>query len=372
MNFDFSDEQKALQAEARRFLDARCPAQTVRAVLDDDSLAHDAHLWRAVCEQGWSGAGIAEEFGGVGLGPLEQCLLAEELGRSLAPVPFASTVYVLAEAIKLAGTEGQKQRLLPGIVSGQIIGALAKSEPLRSAGSAPGHARVDGNRLSGIKQPVVDGLIATTAIVTAEENGQPGLFLVDLDAPEVSRTPLRTLDPTRGAATIRFEGVPCERLGEAGDGERLLRDILDRAAVFVAFEQLGGADRCLEMAKGYALERHAFGRAIGSYQAIKHKLADIYVKNELARSHAYYGAWALSAGSDQLRLAASAARIAASDAYWHAAKESIQTHGGIGFTWEMDCHLFYRRSRHLARYFSDSLLIASRPKRFTAWLSCFS
>src|SRR6202034_675401 len=141
---------------------------------------------------------------------------------------------------------------------------------------------------------------------------------------------------------------PAERLGEAGEGLSLAEALLERAAVLLAFEQLGGADRALEMAKGYALERYAFGRPIGGYQAIKHKLADMYVKNELARSNAYYGAWALASDAAELPLAAAAARVAATEAFHLASKENIQTHGGMGFTWEVDCHLYYRRSKHLA------------------------
>ncbi|HEY5009235.1 MAG TPA: acyl-CoA dehydrogenase family protein, partial [Caulobacteraceae bacterium] len=175
-----------------------------------------------------------------------------------------------------------------------------------------------------------------------------GLYLVDLNGAGVERQTLKTLDPTRGVAKLTFSGASAERLGPAGEGAALAEAVMDRAAVLLAFEQLGGADRSLEMAKAYALERYAFGRQIGSYQAIKHKLADIYVKNELARSNAYYGAWALNAGAAELPVAASAARVAASEAFWFASKENIQTHGGMGFTWEVDAHLYYRRSRQLA------------------------
>jgi alkylation response protein AidB-like acyl-CoA dehydrogenase len=171
----------------------------------------------------------------------------------------------------------------------------------------------------------------------------------------VTREALKTLDPTRDAAKLTFAGAPAQRLGAAGAGLDLLEQILDRAAVLLAFEQTGGADRCLEMAKEYALERYAFGRTIASYQAIKHKLADMYVKNELSRSNAYYGAWALNTNASELPVAASAARIAGSEAFWFASKENIQTHGGIGFTWEMDCHLYYRRSRQLS-------LVAGAPR----------
>jgi len=355
MNFDFSDDQKFLKGEARKFLEANSSSARVRKVLDDDGKAYDEDLWKGVAEQGWLGAAIPEEHGGLGLGHLELCVIAEELGRAVAPIPFASTVYILAEAVMLAGSEEQKADLLPRIASGELIGALATSEGPGVLSPNALQATVAGGKLSGTKLPVTDGDIATTAVVLAKENGQPGLFLVDLNAGGLTREMLKTLDPTRDAARLVFEGAPAQRLGAAGEGFALLEQILDRAAVLLAFEQCGGADKCLEMAKAYALERYAFGRVIASYQAIKHKLADIYVKNELARSNAYYGAWALNSNAPELPVAASAARIAASEAFWFASKENIQTHGGIGFTWELDCHLYYKRSRQLS-------LVAGAPR----------
>ena len=355
MNFDFSDDQKFLKGEARKFLDANCPTTRVRKVLDDDAKAYDADLWKAVAEQGWLGAAIPEDFGGLGLGHLELCVIAEELGRVVAPIPFASTVYILAEALMLAGDEAQKAELLPKIAAGEVIGCLATSEGPGVVTASTLQASVEGGKLSGTKIPVTDGDIATVGLVLAKEGGKPGLFLVDLAGPGVTREAVKTLDPTRDAAKLTFAGAPARRLGGAGEGLDLLEQVLDRAAVLLAFEQTGGADRCLEMAKEYALERYAFGRTIASYQAIKHKLADIYVKNELSRSNAYYGAWALNTGASELPVAASAARIAASEAFWFASKENIQTHGGIGFTWEMDCHLYYRRSRQLS-------LVAGAPR----------
>ena len=189
----------------------------------------------------------------------------------------------------------------------------------------------------------------------AGEGGRPGLFLVDLKADGVTAETLQSLDPTRGVARLTFDGAAAERLGEVGRGFELVQAILDRAAVLLAFEQLGGADRCLEMARQYALGRYAFGRVIAGYQAMKHKMADMYVKNEVARSNAYYGAWALNVDAPELPTAAAAARIAASDAFWFASKESVQVHGGMGFTWDVDCHLYYRRSRQLS-------LVAGSPK----------
>ena len=360
MNFDFSDDQKFLKAEARKFLDANCPTSRVRGVLDasvSDKAAtgHDAALWASVAGQGWLGAAIPEAYGGLGLGHLELCAIAEELGRAVAPIPFASTVYFLAEAVMLAGDETQKAALLSKIAAGETIGAMATSEGPGLLTAAGLKTTVADGRLSGVKLPVTDGDIANVALVLAKEGGKPGLFLVDLDGEGVTRDALKTLDPTRDAARLTFKGAPAQRLGDPGAGFDLLEQINDRAAILLAFEQCGGADRCLEMAKAYALERYAFGRVIASYQAIKHKLADMYVKNELARSNAYYGAWALNTGAPEMPIAASAARIAASEAFWFASKENIQTHGGIGFTWEMDCHLYYRRSRQLS-------LVAGAPR----------
>ena len=348
MNFDYSDEQKALKHEARRFLRDRCTSAVTRRVLDDDALPFDRELWHAVAELGWLGVAIPEAYGGSGLGHVELCALAEELGRVIAPIPFSSTVYVFAEAIMTFGSEAQKMDLLPKLARGEIVGCLATAEREGPIAADAVGTSVIGDRLSGIKIPVTDGDVATHAIVLARGEAGVSLYLVELTSQDVTREPLRSLDPTRSIARLTFNGCPCEPLGAEGDGAKLYSALLDRAAVLFAFEQVGGADRCLEMAKDYALQRHAFGRVIASYQAIKHKLADVYVKNELARSWAYYGAWALSAGADELPEAAAAARIAGNDAYDFAAKENTQTHGGMGFTWDVDCHLHLRRSRQIA------------------------
>ncbi|MCW5761471.1 MAG: acyl-CoA/acyl-ACP dehydrogenase, partial [Phenylobacterium sp.] len=268
MNFDFSEDQKFLKNEARKFLEANCPTSRVRKVLDANSsqegaTAYDEALWKAVAGQGWLGAAIPEAYGGLGLGHIELCAIAEELGRVVAPIPFASTVYFLAEALMLAGSDAQKAALLPKIAAGEVIGCVATSEGPGVLAASAIQASVSGGRLSGIKLPVTDGDIATHALVLAKENGQPGLFLVDLSA-GVTRESLKTLDPTRDAARLTFDGAAAERLGGAGEGLSLLEQVTDRAAVLLAFEQCGGADRALEMAKAYALERYAFGRVIAS------------------------------------------------------------------------------------------------------------
>lgn len=341
MNFDYSDDQKMLKDEARKFLDAKCPASVVRGVLDNADRAYDEALWKGVAEQGWLGAAIPEAHGGLGLGHVELCALAEELGRACAPIPFASTVYFVAEALMLFGSDAQKATWLPRIAAGEVIGAFASSEGPGPVTASTLRASVSGGKLSGEKIPVTDGDVADLIVVVAKD----GLYLVEKGA-GVTATVLETLDPTRSAAKLVFADAPAERLGTE-DGVAAMQAVFDRAAVLIAFEQLGGADKALEMAKAYALDRFAFGRQIGGYQAIKHKLADIYVKNEVARSNAYFGAWALNTNAADLPLAAATARVAASEAYWFAAKENIQTHGGIGFTWEADPQLHYRRSRQL-------------------------
>ncbi len=293
---------------------------------------------------GWLGAAIPEEYEGGGLGYEALCVLAEELGRAVAPVPFAASIALGAEAILAAGTEAQKHEHLPRIARGETIATAA-------LGAGPGEpvpVRVQANlrdgRISGEAWPVPDGGIADLAVVAARDGSGVTLALVDLNGPGVTRATIETLDPTAPQARLRFDNAPAAPMARGWDA---VQGVLDRAAVLIAFAQVGGASACLEMATAYAKERHAFGRPIGSFQAIKHRLADVYIATELARSNAYYGAWALETGAAELPLAAATARVSASEAGFFAAKENIQVHGGIGFTWEMDCHLFYRRAKHL-------------------------
>ena len=345
MNFDFSADQKALREQARKFLGEHASSTRVRRILEG-AAPYDAELWKGMGEMGWLGTAIPETDGGAGFGYLELCVIAEELGRSLAPTPFASTIYLAAEALRIAGSEAQKKRWLPRIAQGEAIGCLALSEGTQV--TTPGNlaTRAEGARLTGAKVPVMDGDVADFAVVLAAQSaGRAGLYIVELAGPGVTRASLPTVDPTRSHARIAFEGAAAEPLGAAGQGWPLVERLLDRAAVLVAFEQIGGAQAALDMAREYAMGRFAFGRQIASFQAIKHKLADMYVGIELARSNAYYGAWALSKDAPELGVAAAAARVAASEAYYQAAKENIQVHGGMGFTWEFDCHLHYRRAK---------------------------
>jgi acyl-CoA dehydrogenase len=351
MNFDFSDDQKMLREQARKFLAEKCTNKVVRRVFEGKE-GHDAGLWKGIAEMGWLGTTIPENYGGLGLGYLELCVVAEELGRVLAPVPFSSTVYLFAEALLQAGSEEQKKKYLPLIAEGKLIGTFARAEGVGAVTPKSIRTSFKGGKLSGTKIAVADGVDADYAIVLARSSDEAGergiaLALVDLKAAGVKRRVEDSIDPSRKHAEIKFDGAAAEALGKPGEGWAIMSCVLDRAAILTAFEQVGGADQCLVMAKDYAMTRYAFGRPIGSFQAIKHKLADMYINTELARSNAYYGAWALSTNARELSLAAAAARVSATQAFDYASKESTQTHGGVGFTWEVDCHLFYKRSREL-------------------------
>jgi alkylation response protein AidB-like acyl-CoA dehydrogenase len=372
MNFDFSDEQKQLRDEARKFLSEKCPPKAVRAVLDGKA-PYDKQLWKGLAEMGFLGVAIPESYGGTGAGHLELCVVAEEMGRALAPVPFSSTVYLAAEMLLLAGSEAQKQKWLPAIAKGEAIGTFALFEGKGNPSPQGVKLTASGGTLNGVKRPVPDGAIADFAIVAAC-TGSGGretdisLFLVDLKSEGVEAKALTNVDPTRGQAELIFSNCKAEPLGRTGEGWSIITQVLDRAAVLIAFEQVGGADRALEMGRDYALDRIAFGRPIGSFQAVKHMLADMYVSATLARSNCYYGAWALSTDASELPEAAAAARISATQAFQHCSKNNIQVHGGMGFTWEFDCHMYYRRANALAlglgsqSYWEDALIERMRKR----------
>lgn len=348
MNLDFSDEQKQLRDQVRRFLGEKCAPAAVRKILESPT-AFDRDLYLGLAELGVLGAAIPEEYGGVGLGDLELCVIAEELGRVIAPVPVSSSIYLAAEFLLMSGSETQKSFWLPKLASGEAIGTFAFNEGQGRMTPDKIAARVEGGRITGIKAPVADGSVADFAIVAArDESDGVSLYIVKLDGDGVGREVLESIDPTRDQARITFDGSPAELLGTKADGWHIASVVMDRAAILLAFEQLGGADRSMEMARDYALERIAFGRQIGSFQAIKHMLADMYVSATLARSNCYYGAWALVSGAAERPVAAATARVSATTAFQQCAKNNIQVHGGMGFTWAFDCHLYYRRSNALA------------------------
>lgn len=380
MKFDFDEDQQFIRNDARRFLADRCLMEDVRQHLTGDPLVISP-LWREICELGWPGAAIPEAYGGLGMGYLELCVLAEELGRVVAPVPFSSSIYLAAEAILQYGSEEQKQQYLPGLVSGEIVGTLAWSDAGEKA-----VAFEDGS-ISGVKRPVAGGTLADIAVVSAlTAEDKHVLVLVELaetaaaNDKHVQRQTLESADPSVRNAQITFDDCPAQLLGNGGDSAGTLPQLLDRAAVLLAFEQIGGADRCLELAVDYVKERKTFGRAVGSYQAVKHKLAKMYAQNELARSNAYYGAWALASESEELPIAASAARISATECFEFAAREGLHLHGGMGYTWEVDCHLYLKRSRDLAlrlgglrqwkeKLISATLTATSSPAATPTWLA---
>ncbi len=265
------------------------------------------------------------------------------------------------------------QKWLPKIASGDAIGTLALFEGKGNPSPKAVKVTANGGVLNGVKRPVADGAIADFAVVAAR-TGSSGresdisLFIVDLKAGGVEVKSLTNIDLTRGQAEIAFKDAKAEPLGAPGEGWSVITQVLDRAAVLMAFEQVGGADRALEMGRDYALDRIAFGRPIGSFQAVKHMLADMYVSATLARSNCYYGAWALSTNAGELPEAAAAARISATQAFQHCAKNNIQVHGGMGFTWEFDCHMYYRRANAVAlglgslSYWEDALIDRMRKK----------
>ena len=353
MNFDFSDDQKMLKETAHGFLAEHAPLELCRTVLESDE-TFSAELWRKSAQLGWQGTAIPEAYGGAGFGHLELAVIAEEIGYALAPIPFSSSAYLAAEAVLTAGTEEQKKKYLPKLASGESIGVFAMSEKPGDNGVTAASTKFNGGNLSGEKFPVPDGEAADIAVVVVDAGNEIGLAIVDTTASGVTRARLSSFDPSRSMSKFVFDGAPAELLGDQAVGRKCVERLLDRAAVLTAFEQVGTASRAFEITKEYTLERYAFGRQIASFQAIKHKLADRWCDIEIARSNSYYGAWALEHDNDELGIAACLSRIAASEALDEMGVDMIQLHGGVGFTWEFDCHMFYRRSKWLSAFLGST------------------
>lgn len=348
MNFEFGEEQNMLREQARGFLADNCSMKVVREALESGK-PFNPDLWQKVAEMGWTSTVIPEQYDGLGLSYLELSVIADELGRAVAPLPFSSSVYLATEAILHYGSESQKQNWLPKLASGEVIGTFALAEGMGA--TTPAKLQTSGPaEVSGTKIAVPDGDIADFAIVVCRSESGDGarLSIVDLKQDSVTAEVISTIDPSRSHANITFKATEAEPLGDDENGWAAVQNLLNRAAVLVAWEQTGGSDAALEMAKEYAMGRYAFGRPIAGYQAIKHKLANMYVKNTLSRSNCYYGAWALDTNALELPIAAATARVAGIQAYYFASKENIQTHGGMGFTWEFDCQFHYRRSKLLS------------------------
>jgi len=357
MDFDFSEDQEEIRQAVARLLDEHTSFTKNREMLDDDN-GFDRDLWGKMAEGGWLAVTIPETYGGAGMGSVELAVLAQEIGRTLAPIPFAAAQYIAIPALLEFGSEAQKSSMLPGLASGQTIATIALAE---DAGFAPGAitTKVVDGRITGIKSPVADGTLADSAIVAAlDEAGAPGLYIVNLKGDGLRIEPLDTMDPTRPQSRLFLDGAPADRLVGA-DGPAIDR-LIDGAAVLVAFEQLGVAARVLDISTGYALERTAFGRPIGGFQALKHRMADMFAKIELARSNAFFGAWALAENDERLAEAAACARLTALDACQFACEEAIQIHGGIGYTWVASPHLFLRRGWHLKAMLGPATIWSER------------
>ena len=357
MNFAFTDEQEQLRDFVRSFLEEKSPESAVREQMDTEQ-GFDPDVWAQMSEQmGLPALTIPEDYGGQGFTRIEQVVVLEEMGRSLLCAPFFSSAVMAANALMLSGDESAKQAHLPQIASGETRGTLAFTEQ-NGRWDEPGitmAATADNGawRLDGVKMYVLDGHTADLLIVAARTSGGVSLFTVDPGAAGLTRTALSTMDQTRKQAKLTFEGVEATLIGEEGQGWPVLEGVLDLASVALAAEQVGGAQRCLDMSVEYAKVRVQFGRPIGSFQAIKHKCADMLLEVESAKSAAYYAGWCAAEMNDELPQVASLAKSYCSEAYFHAAAENIQIHGGIGFTWEHPAHLYFKRAKSSELLFGD-------------------
>jgi alkylation response protein AidB-like acyl-CoA dehydrogenase len=357
MNFAFTDEQEELRKTVRSFLENKSSEEAVREQMETEN-GFDPAVWSQMGEQmGLQGLSIPEEYGGSGYGFVELGIVLEEMGRALLCAPFFSTAVLAANTLLQSGDDAAKKQYLPGIASGETIATLAYVEPSgkwdESGITMQATKSGDGYTLSGAKSFVLDGHTAGLIIVAAKTDAGTSLFAVDGDASGLTKTNLSTMDQTRKQAKLDFDNTPATLIGEEGKGWDTLQTVLDLAAVALAAEQVGGAQKVLEMAVEYAKVRVQFGRPIGSFQAIKHKCADMLLEVESAKSAAYYGMWCASEMNDELPSTASLAKAYCSEAYFHAAAENIQIHGGIGFTWEHPAHLYFKRAKSSELLFGD-------------------
>ena len=366
MHFAFTEEQEELRSQAHGFLGEFSASEQVRKAMESE-MGYDPELWgRISAELGWPSVVIPEEYGGLGLSYVELIALMEEMGAALLCAPFLSSVCLAGNALIIGGTEAQKKEHLPGIAEGTTLGTLAymESNGRPDASGIETIARRDGGDfiLSGAKSFVLDGHTAGLLVVAARSAGSSGeegisLFVIPSDSPGLERRLLPTMDQTRKQAELALHDVrvPASALmGEEGEGWKTLSGTLDLAAVALAAEQVGGAQRCLDMSVEYAKERVQFGRPIGSFQAIKHKCADMMVEVESARSASYYAGWAAAEGAEDLPVAAALAKAFCSDTYFRCAAESLQIHGGVGFSWEYDVHLYFKRAKSTESFLGDA------------------
>ena len=357
VNFAFSEDQEELRRVVRQFLESKSPESAVREQMETES-GYDEAVWGQMGEQlGLQGLVIPEEFGGSGYSFIELIVVLEEMGRALLCAPYFSSVVLAGQTLLHSGDDAAKKELLPGIASGETIATLAFTEENgrwdEEGITATAVKSGDGWAITGTKMFVLDGHTANTLLVAARTDAGVSLFAVKDDATGLTRTPLSTMDQTRKQARVQFENTPATLVGTDGAGWSVLERVLDLAAVALAAEQVGGAQKVLEMAVQYAKDRVQFGRPIGSFQAIKHKCADMLLEVESAKSAAYYAGWCASELNDELPSVASLAKAYCSEAYFHATAENIQIHGGIGFTWEHPAHLYFKRAKSSELLFGD-------------------
>jgi alkylation response protein AidB-like acyl-CoA dehydrogenase len=363
MQFSFTAEQEEFRSVLRRFLEDKSPPTVVRRLMETDT-GWDRAGWRDLNQQlGLSAVHIPEAYGGQGFGPIELGIVLEEMGRALLCAPFFASTVLAATAIMNAGTEAQKRALLPPIADGDCIATLAFTEPngrWDSAGVEMTATPEGGKfRLDGVKSFVLDGHTADLIIVLARRPGSTGddglsFFTVPGDAPGLTRRALKVMDPTRKQARLEFRGVEADLLGEAGAAAAPFAKTMVQAAVCLANEMVGGAEKLRQSALDYANLRVQFGRNIASFQSMKHKQADMLVDVELAKSAAYYAAAAAADDDPELPALASLAKASAADAYMQTAIHTIQIHGGIGFTWDNDTHLWFKRAKSSEVFLGDS------------------
>ena len=357
MNFTFSEEQEIIRDSARGFLSEHSGSEQLRAAMESE-LGYDPSVWQKITqEMGWAAISLPEDYGGLGLGHVELAILQEEMGRRLLCSPFFSTICLGANTILTAGTDSQKADYLPKIAEGALTAALANTEAsgrLDASGIEATWARQgNGYVLKGVKRHILHGASADLLIVAAREAGSTGekgigLFLVPKDTAGLDAVRLPTMDQTRPLSEITLNDVVLPgdaALGDPGAAWAPLQKTLQRASIALAAEQVGGAMECLDQTVAYAKERVQFGRPIGSFQAVKHKCADMMVEAEAAKSAAYYAACVADEDSNELSEAASMAKSFCSEAFFHCAGDMIQLHGGIGFTWELDAHLYFKHAR---------------------------
>ncbi|MEU0070040.1 acyl-CoA dehydrogenase family protein [Streptomyces sp. NPDC006332] len=357
MDFAFSAEQEELRRTVRAFLADTSPETEVRRLMETPE-GFDRGLWRRMgTELGLQGLAVPEEYGGAGCGPVEMGVVLEETGRALLCAPFLSSAVLATTTLLRSADEDARKRLLPGLASGELVATLALTEDSARWDAAGVHltARESNGSwlLTGHKTFVLDGAAADVVLTVARTDDGIGVFWVDSDAAGLSREPLPTMDPTRRQARLDYRDVPATRLRTRGGGWELVSEVLDRAAVALAAEQVGVASRALDMAVDYAKVRHQFGRAIGSFQAVKHLLADVLLEVESARAAAHYASLAAAGEDPELPAVASLAKAFCSDACLRATEQNIQVHGGIGFTWEHPAHLYLKRAKTSQLLFGD-------------------